>query len=137
MSTIRRLSKVQLVRYAMVGGTSFVIEMSCLLAIYHGLHTSRSVATAVAYWVGLLMAFLLQKLVAFQDYERETRTLTKQGVLYGLLNIWNYVFTLTVVTIVPAKYIVFSRIGAQIVFSCWNYIIYKKVIFRNKVSVPV
>lgn len=137
LNLMRRLSEVRVFRYLAVGGTAFVIEMSCLLAIYVLLDAPRGVAAGVAYWIGFLAAFLLQKFVAFQDYQRERRILTKQGTLYALLNLWNYAFTLTVVTAMPARYIVFSRIGAQLVFSCWDYIIYKKIIFKDKVSIPV
>ena len=134
---IGRIKNKTIYRYILVGGTSYVIELSSLLMIYHVGHTSREVATAIAYWIGLLMAFVLQKLVAFQDYRKEIKDLTKQGFIYGLLTLWNYIFTIVVVGLFSSKYIILSRTLAQAIFSCWNYIIYKKIIFKDDVKIPV
>lgn len=118
-------------RYVLVGGTSYVIEVSSLLAIYHFGHTSRELATAIAYWIGLLLAFTMQKLVAFQDYRKEIKALSRQGALFALLTLWNYGFTIVVVGLFSSKCILLSRTLAQAIFSCWNYFIYKKVIFKK------
>jgi len=127
---IRRAGKSTLARYLLVGGAVYAVELGCLLAIYHFGHTSRAVATAIAFWIGLLVAFLLQKLVAFQNYQLGAKVLTKQGVLYGLLQLWNYVFTVTFVGLLGGNVII-TRTVAQAIFSIWNYILYKKVIFKN------
>jgi putative flippase GtrA len=127
---IRRARKNTLIRYLFVGGTSYVIELGCLLAIYYAFNTSRATATAIAFWIGLLTAFLLQKLVAFRNYQRHIKTITRQGVLYGLLQLWNYIFTVAFVGLVGGNVIV-TRTIAQAIFSTWNYFIYKKVIFRH------
>lgn len=127
---IHKARKNTLVRYLFVGGTSYVIELSCLLAIHHILGASRAVATAIAFWIGLLTAFLLQKLVAFKNYQREMKAITKQGTLYGLLQLWNYIFTIAFVGLLGGNVII-TRTIAQAIFSTWNYILYKKVIFRH------
>lgn len=124
-------------RYVVVGGTSYVIELVLLLTIFHLGNTSQTVAAAISYWVGLMIAFSLQKLIAFRDYRRELKILSQQGVLYGALTLWNYFFTLMVVSLFSSKYILLSRTLAQVIFSCWNYIIYKKVIFKDSVKAPV
>jgi putative flippase GtrA len=123
-----------IIRYLVVGGTSYIIELSSLLAIYHFGHTSRELATAISYWIGLIIAFSFQKLVAFQDYRREIKAISKQGLFFAILTLWNYIFTILVVGHINSKYIVFSRTLAQIVFSCWNYFIYKKIIFNDKTN---
>lgn len=130
-SLIKKLQQHIFARYVFVGGLSFVVELSTLLSIYHFFHTSREVATAIAYWVGLILAFLLQKLVAFQDYRKEVKALTKQGFVYALLTLWNYAFTILVVGLFASKYILLSRTLAQVIFSTWNYIIYKNIIFKK------
>lgn len=133
---IQRLSRHTLLRYLIVGGTSYTFELSALLAV-HWLTDSRALAAAMSFWVGFFVAFFLQKLVAFREYSKEIRTLTKQGTLYGILNIWNYIFTILFVSIFPDKYLILSRTGALVLMSCWNYIIYRKVIFKNSVKNPI
>lgn len=132
-----RAKETVFVRYAFVGGVSFIVELSSLLAIYHYAHTSRETATAIAYWIGLLLAFVLQKLVAFRNYQREVKALTRQGLIYALLTIWNYAFTIAVVAIGGDKHIVLSRIAAQLIFSTWNFFLYKKVIFKQSTDLAV
>lgn len=119
-----------LVRYILVGGTAYVIELSCLLLIFRATG-SRTLAAAIAFLVGFFVAFFLQKLVAFQEYSREVRAIARQGLLFVLLSIWNYVFTVLFVTLFPDKHLVVSRTVALLMMASWNYIIYKKVIFKK------
>ncbi len=126
-----QLKQHTLVRYLLVGGTSYVLEISCLLFIYYVLDTNKSVATAIAYLVGFTIAFVLQKTVAFQDYRKELGVLSKQTALYVALNLWNYAFTIAIVSIIDGKYILLSRTFALILMISWNYLIYKNVLFAQ------
>jgi len=133
---IKRMLKKQFIRYVLAGGTSYAIELSTLLSIYHFAHTSREVATAIAFWVGLVLTFVLQKLFSFQDYRKEMKVLTKQGLVYGVLTLWNYGFTILIVSLFSNNDIIFSRTLAQLILVSWSFIIYKKYIFKN-VNMPV
>ena len=124
------------IRYLFVGGTSYVFELSSLLLI-HYLTGSRALATAISFWIGFFIAFVLQKLVAFQEYSKEAKALTKQGTLYGVLNFCNYIFTIAFVSVFPDKYLIVSRTVALVMMSSWNYVIYRKIIFRNSVKDPI
>ncbi len=118
-------------RYLFVGGTSYVIELSSLLVLIHAAGFTAQAATASAYWLGLVIAFVLQKLVAFQDYRRELKILTKQGLLFAALTVWNWIFTTVFVGLFPGDDIIWTRTIALIVMSSWNFFIYKKYIFRD------
>jgi putative flippase GtrA len=133
---VKVLSKHTGIRYLFVGGTSYAFELSALLLVHH-LTGSRSLATAISFWVGFLIAFVLQKLVAFQEYSKEIKALTKQGVLYGVLNLWNYIFTIAFVSFFPDKYLILSRTVALVLMASWNYVIYRKIIFRESVKDPI
>lgn len=134
---LRKATKHTFVRYVFVGGTSYVVELSSLLVLYHFGHMPREVATAIAYWIGLILAFFLQKLVAFQDYRKEVRTLTRQGTIFGVLTLWNWIFTVTIVGLFSSKYIILSRTLAQAILTAWNYVIYKRIIFKKDVDIAV
>lgn len=121
--------KHTVLRYLFVGGTSYSFELTALLLIYH-LTGSKTAAAAVSFLLGFLIAFVLQKLIAFQDFNKEMKVLTRQWSLYILLNVWNYGFTVIWVSAFPAHYIIVSRTAALILMSVWNYVIYRKVIFK-------
>jgi len=136
MDRIRQLfNKHTAVRYLFVGGTSYVFELSALLVLYH-LTGSKSLAAALSFLLGFLIAFALQKLVAFKEFSKDLQAISRQSALYILLNIWNYIFTIVFVSVWPAKYLVISRTVALVVMSCWNYVIYHKLIFKHKKSSP-
>lgn len=129
-AAIQRMTQRTFVRYLFVGGSSYVIELSSLLIIFHATH-NRAFATAVAFAIGFCVAFALQKVVAFREYSRQMRALARQGSWYTALSIWNYAFTVGFVALFPDRYLVVSRTVALVLMSSWNYILYKKVIFKT------
>jgi putative flippase GtrA len=133
---LRLFKKHTGIRYLFVGGTSYVFELSALLLTYH-LTGSKAWAAAVAFLVGFCIAFVLQKLVAFQEFSKEMKALSRQWGLYILLNAWNYAFTVAFVSVFPAKHLVLSRTVALVMMSAWNYVIYRKIIFRKRVKDPI
>jgi putative flippase GtrA len=128
----RKLFASQLARYILAGGLSYFIELSFLLLLHKSGGLSVEAATAIAFWVGLASAFLLQKLFAFQDYQRGVRTISRQMTGFSLLVLFNYIFTLLVVYAIPADKIILSRTLALVVTTIWNYFLYKRLIFGNK-----
>lgn len=119
------------VRFLFVGGLTYVVDIGILVGLHYGLHVQRTVATAASFWVGLLFSFGLQKLVAFQDYQKEIKAISKQALWYGVLILFNYFFTLFVVSFFPDKDLILSRTIAVILTAIWNYFFYKNIIFRN------
>lgn len=118
------------VRYLSVGGAAYACELGALLALYQ-LTGSRTFAAAVSYLLGFVIAFALQKLIAFREFSRELKAISRQGALYIALNIWNYVFTVVFVSVLPGRYLIITRTAALALMSCWNYVIYRKIIFRH------
>ena len=119
------------VRYCLVGGLSYAIELSTLFGLYFGLHVQRTIATAIAFWVGLFISFILLKLLAFHDYQKEIRAIGKQSAQYGVLVGINYTFTLLIVSLFSNHYLLYSRTLALLITTLWNYFFYKKIIFRR------
>src|SRR5690606_3076535 len=102
-----KLISSSLVRYVGIGALSYALELAVLLALHRIFGFSAGAATAVAFWVGLLVACYLQKILAFQNYQKELRALSKQWGLYALLVGFNYFFTIAVVSILPEQYVAF------------------------------
>ena len=127
----RLLKESSFFRYVFVGGLAYVADIAVLVGLYAGLHTSRALAASASFWTGLFFSFLLQKLVAFQDYRKEVKAISRQAVTYGVLVAFNYVLTVFVVDLFPGRDIVYSRTLAVAITTIWNYFIYKKLVFRE------
>jgi putative flippase GtrA len=127
----RLLKESSLFRYVFVGGLTYLIDIGVLIGLYAGLHTSRALAASASFWTGLLFSFLLQKLVAFQDYQKEVKAISRQALSYGVLIAINYVLTVLIVDLFPGRDIVYSRTLAVAITTLWNYVLYKKLIFRE------
>lgn len=128
---LRYLTENKLARYILVGGSSYLFELAVLYSlIFLGVH--KVLAVGIAFWFGLLLSFILQKLVAFNNKERTYKKILWQSVSYGILVIINYTFTLLVVSTFSDEFGIFlTRTVALIITTGWNFIIYSKIIFRK------
>lgn len=121
-----------LIRYLVVGGTAYVIEISTLAILKYGVNLSAVRSVAISFWVGLISAFLLQKAVTFKNYERTHKALARQVFLYGLLVAWNYLFTLFIVKLFASSVsVIIVRTVIIALVTCWNFPLYKKI-FRTE-----
>ena len=129
---IRQVKTSTLLRYIIVGGTSYAIELSVLLLLVRVFHFNTTLAVSIGFWLGLVISFLLQKFLAFKNTDTHARRLTIQTVYYALLVLFNYGFTLLFVHLLePFIDLSIARTLALIITTAWNYIIYKKVIFTE------
>ena len=125
---IRKLAQHQIVRYLFVGGFSFIIEITLLYILNHTLHIPAAISVTISFWVGFIVAYVLQKLVAFQNKEKSRRAITKQIIGYSLLVLWNYGFTILVVELFHSSVsVVVLRTIVIIITTLWNYVLYKKL----------
>lgn len=116
------------VRYLFVGGTTFVIDFSILYVLHGHLKLNLGASASVSYWVSIIYNFVLNRYWTFDAREKES--LARHLSTYLILLIFNYLFTVTFVSIVGAhiNYIVAKAIavGLQMI---WTYPVYKKYIF--------
>lgn len=126
---VKKLLDLPVSRYILVGGLSYVIEISCIyLLVMSGV--DRILAVAIGFWIGFFLAFSMQKIIAFKNKTSEAKQVVKQSVLYAVLVLFNYGFTLVLVALLsPLISIYISRTIALGITTCWNFIIYKKIIF--------
>lgn len=118
-------------RYLFVGGLTYIVDIAVLVGLHSGLHTNRAVAAGASFWVGLFFSFALQKFVAFQDYQKEIKAISRQAAWYTVLIAFNYILTLIIVSLFPDKDLILSRTVAVAITACWNFFFYKKIIFRG------
>lgn len=130
---IRRLLSHQLLRYILVGGTAFVIEIALIILMTAVLTISPVLSVAIAFWFGLSITFIMQKLLTFQNTEHTAKKVGFQATTYLLLVAINYGFTLFFVWLFePLIGVVIARSIALVITTTWNYVLYSKVIFKKK-----
>ena len=120
------------VRYVLVGGSVYVLELAVIVAAQH-LGASPVVAVGTGFWVGLVVSFLLQKFVAFEDKRTHRRIVLSQFAAVTLLVLFNFGFTLLVTKLLtPHVPAVVSRTLALAVTVTWNFYLYKTRIFKSE-----
>ena len=120
----------QFIRYIIAGLTSLLFELVVLWFAHDVFSLSTQISVSISFWVGLVVAFMLQKFFTYKEHTKTFRVVSKQMVLYGLLVAWDYVFTLLFVSLfAPYITIYIARLLSIVFIVCWNYLIYKKYIF--------
>jgi putative flippase GtrA len=131
INKILRLVEKPVVRYIIIGGLTYLLEIAFIfLLISSG--TQEITAVAIGFWFGLTSSFILQKIFAFKNTTKKINHVARQSLLYVLLIIINYTFTLVCVKIMsPLIGLLFSRTLALVITTGWNYTVYSKVIFKD------
>jgi len=125
--------KNKLLRYLIVGGSAYVMEMLIILGLHNGLGLSPISSVAISFWFGLVIAFVLQKFITFENHEKRIHMLGLQLTLYACLVAANYLITLLAVRHFSPRNSVFEIRTAVIILSTiWNYVVYDKLLFRHK-----
>lgn len=118
-------------RYLIIGSTVYIIE---LLIIYVALRAGSTniEAVSLSFWLGLAISFLLQKFITFQDNRLEKRVVGQQILLYGLLVLVNWAFTILFTHLFSSKLsTAVCRTVALLITTCWNFYLYRTRIFRQ------
>lgn len=130
---LRKLLKNTFVRYLIAGGISVAADYGTLLLFYYGFDLDLGVATTIGFLVGLVVSFLLNKLWAFQAAGGAKQT-TEQAIKVAVLVVFNLAVTniaivyLNKISIGPE----ISKILTTLMITLWNYILYKKHIFKRE-----
>ena len=118
-------------RYIIIGGSVYVFEL-LIIVVAQWLGASAIVAVGFSFWLGLIVSFILQKVVTFGDTRVHHRVLIPQVAAFSLLVLFNFGFTLLVAKllsgVVPA---VVTRTLALGVTTIWNFFLYKTRIFKT------
>lgn len=132
LTIINFLSEKSIIRYIFIGGSSFLIELGVIFFATHLFDTSPLIAVAISFWIGLVVSFVLQKVITFQNKEKKPEKLAYQMTAYGILIVINYTFTLFVVATLENSIGAYeARTLALAITTVWNYLIYQKIIFKK------
>jgi putative flippase GtrA len=127
---------IQTRRYLVIGISVYIFEL-LVIVVAQALGQSPVVAIGLSFWLGLLVSFLLQKMVTFGDKRMHHKVLIPQIVAFSLLVLFNFGFTLLMArlfrNVMPA---VIIRTVALGITTIWNFYLYKTKIFKNSDSPP-
>jgi putative flippase GtrA len=118
-------------RYLVVGGSVYVLEL-VVIVIAQRLGASAVLAVGLSFWIGLVVSFVLQKLVTFGDKRLHHRVLLPQIIAFSLLVLFNFGFTLLVTKLLyHSLAAVVTRTLALGITTIWNFYLYRTRIFKT------
>lgn len=119
-------------RYIIIGGVVYCFELIVIVIAQMLGGAGPVLAVGLSFWLGLIVSFALQKLVAFSDKRLHHKVLLPQIIAFSLLVLFNFFFTLIVTDVLsPAVPAVVSRTIALGITTIWNFYIYKTRIFKS------
>ncbi len=130
-----RLSR-PFVKYLIVGGTAFVVELGSFELLYYAAGWRLLVANAASFILGLLTSFGLNRLWTF-SHGVYKKGMHHQFGYYFILAGLNLLATLGIVGALtrlglwPGA----SKLLAMGITSLWNFVLFKRFIFRHQPSV--
>ncbi len=118
-------------RYLVVGVSVYLLELAIIVVAQRAGATSVE-AVGLAFWIGLIISFGLQKFVTFGDKRTHHKIVIAQFLAVTALVLFNFGFTLMVTKllshVIPA---VICRTGALAITTLWNFYLYKTRIFAR------
>jgi putative flippase GtrA len=134
MNRLSELMKRPGVRYIMVGGSVYVLELIVILVALR-LGATAVEAVALSFLIGLIVSFLLQKLFTFGDKRMHHKIIVPQMIAVTLLVLFNLGFTVLVTKLLQnALPAVVTRTLALGTTTIWNFYLYRTRIFNRDQS---
>ena len=132
--TIPKIWQKRWGRYLLVGGSVYLFELF-IIYLAQQLGANNVTAVGAAFWCGLLISFLLQKIVTFDDKRIKHKIILWQFGAFVALVLFNFSFTL-IFTWITQDYMpaYASRTLALAVTTVWNFYLYKTKIFHSNTA---
>lgn len=125
-------TSMQMFRYLFVGGVSFVADYTVLFLLKEFCALHYLLAAALAFCAGIIINFILTKLLVFQvvmQNKIRERTIFALICLAGLLYTEGIMFILT--DLLGAHYLI-SKIAATVIVFFWNFFAKKLILYRGR-----
>lgn len=117
------------VKYLIIGCSSVLLDYCITIVLYNYANVSLFISVTSGFMFALIFNFILNKIWTFNS-DRKQKT-HREIFLYCTLVVFNlgfsnvFAYSLNVFDIGPT----ISKPLASVAIACWNYFIYKKVIF--------
>lgn len=132
---MKRLYHLKAVQFVVIGGLAFIVDFTSFYLLFKVFGISLFLANAAGLVIGFLASFILNRALVFSDKnEPFHHGLLIQICIYVALLVFNaYAGYLVIITL--ASLGVTTLIGkfvSMVLIAAWNFFIYKKVIFRQR-----
>jgi putative flippase GtrA len=123
-------------RYIVAGLSAFITQYAVLNLSFYLLSMNIHVATTLGFVCGLVVSYLFNRHWVFGEAGRQ-KHVVRQTVEYTALVIFNYFFTLIGISFLKNQGIppFISPFIITGLITCWNYLLFRFVIFKGKKDV--
>lgn len=134
--TLKQIWQKNWGRYLIIGGSVYLFEL-LVIFVSENLGANSVMAVGISFWLGLILSFLLQKLVTFRDKRIRRKIIFWQFGAFVALVIFNFLFTV-IFTWLTQDYMsaLSSRTIALAITTLWNFYLYKTRIFKSNNQIP-
>jgi putative flippase GtrA len=116
--------------YLAVGGVAFVVDLGLLIVGRDALGWPLPVASAAAFWAGLLVSYVMQRFLTFRSQRSSWHSLWRYGVLVAV----NSLATVLIIALFDSigwGYVVGKFVSTALT-TLWNYAAYKSWVFAGR-----
>lgn len=126
------------VRFLIVGGTGFLINLVFLTIFYHILHIPIVLATAISAELALLGTFIGNNFWAFTHHQHIS--IKKKLIKFHISGIMGLVINISIVSLLvhyAHLYYPIALIVGSITGLVWNYTLYKRFVFQTNEDLKI
>lgn len=129
---LKLTSSSSIYRYLIVGSLAFLTEYCTFLLLYKGLSVQVYVANSLSFCCGLFVSFFLNRLWTFKSDLFQRRG-PHQFMMYSALAGMNLLLTNVIIGMLRSFGVtpLLGKIAAMVCIACWNFFIFKLVIFKS------
>jgi len=123
------VQRSHLVKFLIVGGLSFAIDLGLLVLLHEALGLDLWIATPIAFLASLVFNFFAQRSFTFRSTKRKHISMFR----YGLLVVFNVFATDVIVNLFDSLALTYAggKVVATVSTMAWNFFLYKYWIFRS------
>lgn len=124
---------VQLFRYIIVGGVSFLVDYALLFTLTEYLHLHYLLSATISFVAGLLVNYLLSTSWIFRHSKLKSRS--AEFVIYGIIGVIGLLLNnllLYVFTDWMGIHYMFSKLITAVLVMGWNFMGRKFILFNTK-----
>ena len=126
-NSVSRNNIIQFSKYIIIGGGSATCEL-LLFTIFKILGISIVISNISSVIIATIINYLLNKLWAFKSQKGSVKSL----VLYIAVFAFNITFSSQFIVLLSNAGVngIIAKLISMILITCWNFVLYKKVIFK-------
>lgn len=130
MNFLHKLIDNRIVHYGIAGGTAFVVEYGSFLVMYYVMRWLVVLSNSLSFTFGLITSFTLNRKWVFGHLTHKSKT-SHQFFAYLLVALANLLITnIAILFLAKSIPVYIAKVLLILLVACWNFVLFKKVIFK-------